>query len=91
MTSNACDLGGQQEGSQTPRRGAACGGDGFALLEQPGALLTQSHEAVQLCGVNVLADVQGGFERVLDVQRGHLWLVLLFALERGEGGTMLAR
>lgn len=62
---------------------------GFALLEQPGALLTQGHEAFQLCVVDVLADVQGVFERVLDVQRGHLRLVLLSALEEGKG-TVLA-
>lgn len=62
---------------------------GFALLEQPGALPTQGHKTFQLCGIDVLADVQGVFKRVLDVQRGHLWLVLLSALEEGKG-TVLA-
>lgn len=79
------DLGGQEEGGESPRAVASIAGlVGLALLEQPGALLTQSHEAVQLRGVHVLADVQGGFERVLDVQRGYLRLVLLFALEEGD-------
>lgn len=60
-------------------------------MQQPGALLAQGHEAVQLRGVHVLADVKGGFERVLDMERGHLGLVLLSALEEdgGEGETML--
>lgn len=86
-TFDLCDLGGLEKGSEAPRSGsvpcgATCGRGGFTLLEQPGALPTQSHEAPQLRGVDILADVQRGFKRVLDVQRGDLRLVLLFALER---------
>lgn len=93
-TFDLCDLGGLEEGSEPPRSGsvtcgATCGRGGFNLLEQPGALLTQSHETGQLRGVDVLADVQGDFEGVLDVQRGDLRLVLLFALEKRRG-TKLA-
>lgn len=85
---------GQQEGGESPRRrrhvwaGGGGGGLGAAslLFQQPGALLAQGHEAVQLRGVHVLADVEGGFERVLDVKRGHLGLVLLSTLEEEEGG-----
>lgn len=77
------DLRGQEEGGESP--GCGCGCFGLVLLQQPGALLTQSDEAFQLTGVDILADVQGGFEGVLDVQRDHLRLVLLFALGRGKG------
>lgn len=83
----------QEEGGESPRRRIVASTAGlvvFTLLEQPGALLTQSHEAVQLRGIHVLADVQRGFEGVLDVQRGDLRLVLLFALEEEGEGTMLA-
>lgn len=58
---------------------------GFVLLEQPGAFLTQSHEALQLGGVDVLADVQRRLKRVLDVQRSHFGFVLLLALNRVRG------
>lgn len=93
-TFDPCDLGGQEEGGESPRRGSLsfvtpCGCVGFTLLEQPGALLTQSHETFELRGVDVLADVQRGFERVLDVQRDYRRLVLLFALKKGNG-TRLA-
>lgn len=56
-----------------------------ALLQLPGALLAQGYEAVQLRGVDVLADVEGGFKWVLDVKRGHLGLVLLSTLDESVG------
>lgn len=86
------DLQGQEEGGQAPGCSTSCSSFESSrcvcsrLLQEPRALLTQGHEALQLGGVHVLADVQRGFERVLDVQRRHLRLALLLTLETGGWG-----
>lgn len=50
------------------------------LLQHPGALPTQRHEALQLRSVNILTDVQRRLKGVLDVQWRDLGFVLLPAL-----------
>lgn len=77
----------QQEGSESPRRDYIrwlnrTPYTHLFLLKEPSALTTECHESLQLCSVNVFANVEARFERVLDVQRGWLWFVLLFSLER---------
>ena len=88
-TFDPCNLGGQEKCSESPRICSVApiansGRVGFTLLQQPQTLLTQSDKAIQLSGVDVLADVQRCFKWVLNVQRGYLRLVLLFALDGGE-------